>query len=153
MWGPGSDAEPYISAYALDFVMQAKDKGYIVPMDALRRGTAWLRRTASWQAAYNTACLYAALISERRASGASLSPEEEAWEDRVVISLERVASNPYAEMRRLFDVIAKDPDFHALRSAPEKFGAFDKFLSDQRRKDYPEVAVDARPTLTSVEPA
>lgn len=47
MWGAGSDAEPWISAYALDFLMQAKDKGYIVPNDALRRGTAWLKRTAS----------------------------------------------------------------------------------------------------------
>jgi len=47
MWGPGSDAEPFISVYAVDFMMQAKDKGYIVPNDGLRRGMAWLRRTAS----------------------------------------------------------------------------------------------------------
>lgn len=46
-WGAGSDADPFISAYALDFLMQAKDQGYVVPMDALRRGTAWLKRTAS----------------------------------------------------------------------------------------------------------
>jgi hypothetical protein len=113
----------------------------------------WQRRTASWQAAYNTACLYAALISDRRASGGVVSPDEETWEDRVVISLERVANNPYAEMRRPFDVIAKDPDFHALRAAPDKFRAFDKFLKDQRRRDYPEAGTGSRPTLTSVEPA
>lgn len=47
MWGPGSDADPWISAYALDFLMQAKAKGYIVPNDALRRGQSWLKRTAS----------------------------------------------------------------------------------------------------------
>jgi uncharacterized protein YfaS (alpha-2-macroglobulin family) len=47
MWGPGSDAEPWISVFALDFLMQAKDKGYVVPNDALRRGAAWLKRTAS----------------------------------------------------------------------------------------------------------
>jgi uncharacterized protein YfaS (alpha-2-macroglobulin family) len=47
MWGPGSDADPFISAYAVDFLLQAKDKGYVVPNDALRRGTAWLKRTAS----------------------------------------------------------------------------------------------------------
>jgi uncharacterized protein YfaS (alpha-2-macroglobulin family) len=47
MWGPGSDADPWISAFALDFLMQAKDKGYIVPNDALRRGAAWLKRTSS----------------------------------------------------------------------------------------------------------
>jgi hypothetical protein len=113
----------------------------------------WQRRTASWQAAYNTACLYAALISDRRARGGIVSPDEETWEDRVVISLERVANNPYAEMRRPFDVIAKDPDFHALRAAPDTFRAFDKFLKDQRRRDYPDAGSDARPTLTSVEPA
>ncbi len=45
MWGPGSDADPWISAYALDFLYQAKDKGYVVPNDALKRGAGWLRQT------------------------------------------------------------------------------------------------------------
>ena len=71
----------------------------------------------------------------------------------MVTSLERVANNPHAEMRRPYDVIAKDPDFHVLRSAPGTFPAFHKFLADQRRRDYPDVAADTRPTLTSVEPA
>jgi uncharacterized protein YfaS (alpha-2-macroglobulin family) len=43
MWGPGNDADPWISAYALDFLYQAKDKGYVVPNDALKRGAGWLR--------------------------------------------------------------------------------------------------------------
>jgi len=47
MWGPGADAEPWISVFALDFLTQAKAKGYVVPNDALRRGTAWLKRTAA----------------------------------------------------------------------------------------------------------
>jgi hypothetical protein len=117
----------------------------------------WQRRTASWQAAYNTACLYGALISERLATGGGPSATEQAWQDRVVISLERVANNPHAEMTRPIDVIVKDPDFHALRAAPDRFPDFDKFLRDQRRKDYPNVATVPRaagtPTLTSVEPA
>ncbi|MDE2133460.1 MAG: alpha-2-macroglobulin family protein [Alphaproteobacteria bacterium] len=46
MWGPGSDAEPWISAFALDFLTQAKAKNYVVPNDAIRRGTAWLRRAS-----------------------------------------------------------------------------------------------------------
>ena len=71
----------------------------------------------------------------------------------MVISLERVANNPYAEMRRPYDVIANDPDFHALTSAPELFHVFHRFLNDQRRRDYPEIAADTRPPLTSVEPA
>ena len=47
MWGPGSDADPWISAYALDFLYQAKEKGYVVPNDALKRGASWLRQTAT----------------------------------------------------------------------------------------------------------
>jgi uncharacterized protein YfaS (alpha-2-macroglobulin family) len=47
MWGPGSDADPWISAFALDFLMQAKAKNYVVPNDALRRGASWLRQTAT----------------------------------------------------------------------------------------------------------
>ena len=43
MWGPGSDAEPFLSVYAVDFLYAAKKKGYVVPDDALRRGANWLR--------------------------------------------------------------------------------------------------------------
>jgi hypothetical protein len=153
-WPPA--AEP--SAISTNINSGRRRSDALAPADARDRlrWLPWLRRTASWQAAYNTACLYGALISERQASGengAGLSAEEASWQDRVIISLERVANNPYAEMRRPFDVIVMDPDFRALRSAPRRFQAFDAFLKDQRRKDYPEVPADARPTLTSVEPA
>ncbi|HXL98431.1 MAG TPA: alpha-2-macroglobulin, partial [Rhizomicrobium sp.] len=47
MWGPGNDADPWISVFALDFLYQAKQKGYIVPNEALRRGAGWLKTTAS----------------------------------------------------------------------------------------------------------
>jgi uncharacterized protein YfaS (alpha-2-macroglobulin family) len=47
MWAPGSDAEPWISVFALDFLNQAKAKGYVVPNDALRRGSSWLKTAAS----------------------------------------------------------------------------------------------------------
>jgi uncharacterized protein YfaS (alpha-2-macroglobulin family) len=47
MWGPGSDADPWLSVFALDFLAQAKDKGYVVPNDALKRGANWLRQTAA----------------------------------------------------------------------------------------------------------
>ncbi len=40
---PGSDADPWISVYALDFLFQAKAKGYVVPNDALKRGANWLK--------------------------------------------------------------------------------------------------------------
>lgn len=47
MWGPGSSADTWVSVFALDFVAQAKSKGYVVPDEALRRGAGWLRQAAS----------------------------------------------------------------------------------------------------------
>jgi uncharacterized protein YfaS (alpha-2-macroglobulin family) len=47
MWAAGSDADPWISVFALDFLYQAKEKGYVVPNDALKRGSSWLRTAAS----------------------------------------------------------------------------------------------------------
>ena len=47
MWAAGNDADPWISVFALDFLYQAKDKGYVVPNDALKRGSSWLRTAAS----------------------------------------------------------------------------------------------------------
>ena len=44
MWGPGTDADPWISVFALDFLYQAKEKGYVVPNDALKRGASWLKQ-------------------------------------------------------------------------------------------------------------
>ncbi len=46
MWGPGGDADGWISVFALDFLYQAKQKGFVVPAEALRRGAGWLK-TAS----------------------------------------------------------------------------------------------------------
>jgi hypothetical protein len=121
------------------------------PRDRVRR-LPLLRRTASWQAAYNTACLYAALASERlaaerlaaeRGTGQGLSRHEsKAWEDRVIVSLERVVYNQYAEMERPYDLIFQDPDFSALKSAQKEFPDFKKFLENQRRMDYPDVDAD-----------
>jgi hypothetical protein len=99
---------------------------------AARDRIRWLpmqRRTASWQAAYNTACLYAALARENQAP-----------DGLVVISLERAVNNRDSEMERPYDWISHDPDFLPLKSAPAKFAAFSKFLDDQGRKSYPAAA-------------
>jgi hypothetical protein len=102
----------------------------------------WSRRSVSWQGAYNTACLYAALAAQRLATAESLPvAERRAWDERVVVSLERVVNNQYAEMERPYDTISQDPDFSALRSAPGQFPGFKKFLADQRRMDYPDADV------------
>jgi hypothetical protein len=87
----------------------------------------WLpvqRRTASWQAAYTTACVYAALAQEHK----------------VVISLQRAINNPDSEMDRPSDWISNDPDFTRLRSPEGCFSEFKKFLGALERKDYPEAA-------------
>ena len=86
----------------------------------------WLQsqcRTASWQAAYNTACMYA--------SFAGVAPETVA---RVVAALERAINNPDCEMERPYDWISRDPDFTALDNVP----LFEDFRDTQQRRDYPE---------------
>jgi hypothetical protein len=86
----------------------------------------WLpsqRCTASWPAAYNTACLYATF--------AELAPETVA---RVVVALERAINNPDSEMERAYDWISRDPDFTALKNVRQ----FQDFCAAQKRRDYPE---------------
>jgi hypothetical protein len=78
----------------------------------------WQRRTPSWEAAYNTACAYAALDLD----------------DRVVISLQRAINNRDCELQRPWDWISQDPDFSRLKSSSKKFI---DFLGDQERNDYP----------------
>ncbi len=87
----------------------------------------WLRRTASWQAAYNAACIYSALAQKGLAS-----------DDLVVTCLQRAIDNRDSEMERAYDWIAYDPDFLPLKNSPPgQFQAFKKFLHDQNRHDYP----------------
>ena len=83
----------------------------------------WQCRTVSWQAAYNTACMYAAF--------AGVAPETVA---RVVAALERAINNPDCEMERAYDWISRDPDFTAL----DNVQLFRDFRDTQRRRDYPE---------------
>ena len=78
----------------------------------------WQRRTPSWEAAYNTACVYAALNLDHR----------------VVVSLQRAINNPDCEMQRPSDWISHDPDFFCLKAQSTKFNGF---LHAQERKDYP----------------
>jgi hypothetical protein len=81
----------------------------------------WQRCTPSWEAAYNTACVYAALKLDRQ----------------VIISLRRAINNPDCEMQRPYDWISNDPDFSSLKSSPTEFK---DFLDDQERNDYPAAA-------------
>jgi len=65
MWAAGSDADPWISVFALDFLYQAKDKGYVVPNDALKRGSTWLRSAASTDSNSDNTRAYAFYLQAR----------------------------------------------------------------------------------------
>ena len=103
----------------------AADAPTYMPSDAPDRvrWLPWQHCTVSWQAAYNTACLYATF--------ADVAPESVA---RVVVALERAINNPDSEMERAYDWISRDPDFTAVENVPQ----FTDFRETQKRRDYPE---------------
>ena len=114
-------------------------KGKIEQPGRKAHKTRWLPlqcRTPSWQAAYNTACLYAALES----GYANTTDDRCEMAERVITSLRRAINDPTCEMDRPWDWISKDPDFSHLASSSNDTPAaekFQRFLGDQMRKDYP----------------
>ena len=111
----------------------------------------WQRRTASWQAAYNTACLYAvladAVLADTGGNDAALDGTAQSCappevlrdlEHRVIVSLRRAVDNPSSELERSSDWIDSDPDFHSMSRNSMIFTAFENFLIDQMRQDYPD---------------
>ncbi len=48
LWRPGGDQEPWLSAYALDFLQRARANGIEVPDYAWERGLGWLRRQVTY---------------------------------------------------------------------------------------------------------
>jgi uncharacterized protein YfaS (alpha-2-macroglobulin family) len=59
MWGPGSEADSFLSVYAMDFLFQAKAKGFVVPNDAMKRGTNWLKTSGAADGSDDVARAYA----------------------------------------------------------------------------------------------
>jgi hypothetical protein len=86
----------------------------------------WQKRTASWQAAYNTACLFAVLLQH------GLGTEEE-----VIASLRRVVNNRDSGLERPHDWISNDPDFAPLLRYDSPYRRVKTFLEAQERRDYP----------------
>ena len=107
----------------------------------------WLprqRRTPSWQAAYNAACLYAAISYSCKDSRHTKEGSQRAREDSqhakvatnllAVESLKRAINDPDCELERPSDWISTDPDFGSLKSSKE----FQDFLRDRILRDYPQ---------------
>jgi len=86
----------------------------------------WQPRTASWQAAYNIACLYAVLARHGLAG-----------EEQVVASLRRLVSNRDSELERPHDWISNDPEFAPLLQRGAPYPKVRAFLTAQERRDYP----------------
>jgi hypothetical protein len=99
------------------------------PLPLTRDRVRWLpgqARTASWQAAYNTACLYAVLVQHGLADDA-----------KVIASLRRVAGNRDSGLERPYDWISNDPDFAPLLRSDSPHKNIRNFLTAQERRDYP----------------
>ncbi len=125
------------------------------PPPLLRWAVHWVHRErgkASWQAAYNAACVYAALARHKQALARQLhednaSPdarheaekaEKEADKavDAAVHCLRSAIDNPRSEMERPYDWISRDPDLSRLLGLGDD-RPFATFLAEQRRLDYP----------------
>ena len=100
--------------------------GWVPPTRDRARWLPWQARTASWQAAYNTACLYAVLVQQGLAD-----------EDQVIASLRRVVLNRDSGMERPHDWISNDPDFAPLLRHDSPYRKVRAFLEAQERRDYP----------------
>jgi hypothetical protein len=100
--------------------------GWVPPTRDRARWLPWQARTASWTAAYNTACLYAVLVQQGLAR-----------EDQVVASLRRVVLNRDSGLERPHDWISNDPDFAPLVRHDSPYALVKAFLEAQERRDYP----------------
>ena len=94
----------------------------------------WQHSTPSWQAAYNTACLYAALACEhdKNASEREREYHKKKMTQWVVTSLTRAVNDRHCEMGQPSDWIHKDPDFNSVR----KTGKFTEFYKHQCERDH-----------------
>jgi hypothetical protein len=115
----------------------------------------WQYSTPSWPAAYNLACVYAAIYAHRkhqleacmRKPGDNQEqPDAGQIEDellqylakKVVTSLEFAINNPESEMDRPSEWIDSDPDFGCLHPLDDQCSRyFMNFLDDQKQRDYP----------------
>jgi hypothetical protein len=65
MWSSRGDVNRFISVFAMDFLYEAKEKGYVVPQDALTRGARFLGDTAASDSYDETTRAYAFYLLAR----------------------------------------------------------------------------------------
>ncbi|MGH3278590.1 MAG: hypothetical protein ACRDNW_05565, partial [Trebonia sp.] len=112
------------------FARRVVPSDWVPPTRDRARWLPWQARTASWQAAYNTACLYAVLVRQGMAD-----------EEQVIASLRRVIRNRRSGMERPHDWISNDPDFAPLLRDGSPYVKVRAFLEAQERRDYPALQV------------
>ena len=99
--------------------------------------------TPSWPAAYNLACIYAAIYADRnhQPDAVQIENELQCLAEKVVTSLEFAINNPECEMKRPSEWIASDPDFGCLHSGRGHCSKeFSNFLANLKQRDYPPVS-------------
>jgi hypothetical protein len=122
----------------------------LLPVTKTLRTRRWFRRyrSRSWQAGYNLACAYAAVMQTRLASKAKRETGElHTLTEQIVACLEFAVCNPECEIERPGDWIGNDPDFSFLHcrrkdeqdDAWQDYQKFRKFLETQKLRDYPSV--------------
>ncbi|HEY0933774.1 MAG TPA: hypothetical protein VGD91_08530, partial [Trebonia sp.] len=121
--GPGPDAE---APYAPGAPGGRTPDGWVPPTRDRVRWLPWQARTTSWQAAYNTACLYAILARHHLAG-----------EEQVIAGLRRVVLNRNSGTERPHDWLSVDPDIAPLLRDDSPFTRVKAFLEAQERRDYP----------------
>jgi hypothetical protein len=93
----------------------------------------WRAHATSWQAAYNTACLYAVLLEHDHLRGR----ENLGGQELIIRSLRSVVNHQGTGLERLSDWISNDLDFAPLLGDGSPYEKIKRYLSEQKLRDYP----------------
>lgn len=102
MWSARGEAEPWLTAYAADFLGRAREKGYLVPAYAYTRALGWLEGFMEWssEAAEVSAKAYAMYVLARE--GAVEPGRIRYWAE----SMSEIAGNPLARAQIILALTA-----------------------------------------------
>jgi len=136
LWDPFDAWPRYVPPGDVASITGLARSGWVPPTRDRVRWIPWQARTASWQAAYNAACLYAVLLQQHLAD-----------EEQVIASLRRLVSNRESGLERPHDWISNDPDFAPLLRDGSPYPKVRAFREALERRDYPaKQTTEERPT-------